>query len=188
MQPNDDPSGLPPIAPTLPDYGTFPRTPANGDDWIHPDDRELIRGLIPGERVFRRDRFADGYFHFCYGEVKFRLRPCLWLPLVGEGLDIGDRVETIGLAMKRELFVSHIVGMIYSAEEGRIRYQLARTPTSELDYLAEDLRLLTDKTELRPRVEFEPPPRWTEITPETLAAAAEELRLADQEPDDRSDQ
>ena len=32
------------MRPELPDYGTFPRWPAEGSDWIHPDD-------LSGERL-----------------------------------------------------------------------------------------------------------------------------------------
>ncbi len=32
------------VVPVLPDYGTFPRTPANGAQWIHPDDDYLHLG------------------------------------------------------------------------------------------------------------------------------------------------
>lgn len=148
------------VVPVLPDYGTFPRTPADGTHWIHPEDVSIVRGLIPGNRVFCRYEFEDPYYHFRYGEIHFRLRPCMWLPLPAEGIDIGDRVETIGPAMQQELFVSHVTDMLYFPGERRIRYRLARTPRSDRYYYAEQLRLLTDKTHLRPSDTPYPRPRW----------------------------
>lgn len=148
------------VAPVLPDYGTFPRTPANGVDWIHPEDVAIVDGLIPGPRVFCRYRFEDPYYYFRYGEIRFRLRPCLWLPVAGEGIDIGDQVETIGVGMQQELFVSEVIDMHFSEHDRRIRYRLARTPSSDRYYYREQLRVLTDKTHLRPSDTIYPQPNW----------------------------
>lgn len=148
------------VAPVLPDYGTFPRTPADGVDWIHPEDVAIVDGLIPGPRVFCRYRFEDPYYSFRYGEIQFRLRPCLWLPVAGEGIDIGDQVETIGVGMQQELFISEVIDMHFSEHDRRIRYRLARTPSSDRFYYREQLRLLTDKTHLRPSDTVYPQPSW----------------------------
>jgi hypothetical protein len=153
-------SGESGIAPQLPDYGTFPRTPADGTDWIHPDDVAVVEGLIPSSRVYRRFRFDQSYYHFAYGEIVFRLKPCLWLPVASEGLDIGDRVETIGVGMQQELFVSVITDMFYHQGERRISYSLASELRSDRLYHADQLRLLTDKTQLRPADTAYPPPKW----------------------------
>jgi hypothetical protein len=150
------------VAPMLPDYGVFLRSPADGSDWIHPDDHGLVDAMVPSKRVFCRFRYETGYYHFRYGQIAFRLRPCLWLPVRGEGLDIGDRVETTGLGLSQELFVSEITGMVFDDSAGAIRYQLARTPISGKLYSAEHLRLLSDKTKLRPGDTVHPLPRWNE--------------------------
>lgn len=171
------------IQPVLPDYGVFLRTPADGHDWIHPADRSVIDGLIPSERVFCRTRFEDGYYHFRYGDIRFRLRPCLWLPVVSEGIDIGDQVETIGVGLQVELLVSEVIGMYYSMRERRIEYQLAAHPVSERLYTADQLRLLSDKQELHPSDTFV---RIPEIGADD---DAEPLHLApDQEPDHGTDE
>lgn len=148
------------IAPQLPDYGTFPRTPADGMDWIHPDDIAVVQGLIPSARVCRRFRFDDAYYHFSYGEIVFRLKPCMWLPVAFEGLDIGDRVETVGVGMQRELFVSVISDMVYHPGERRIGYRLSGELRDDRMYHADQLRLLSDKTQLRPADAEYPPPTW----------------------------
>lgn len=148
------------VTPVLPDYGTFPRTPADGSDWIHPEDVTIVDGLIPGPRVFCRYRFEDRYYYFRYGEIHFRLRPCLWLPVPAEGIDIGDQVETVGVGMQQELFVSEVIDMHFSQHDRRIRYRLARTPSSDRYYYREQLRVLTDKTQLRPSDTVYREPVW----------------------------
>ena len=153
-EPKNRTNELPAILPPLPDHGVFLRTPADGQDWYHPDDAQRIRGMIPSNRVFCRYLFDSVYYHFRYGDLRFRLRPCLWLPVVSEGLEIGDQVETIGVGMQVELFVSEVVGMFYSVRERRIQYQLATHPVSDRLYTSDQLRLLTDKTELRPADTF----------------------------------
>jgi len=148
------------VAPVLPDYGVFLRTPGDGSDWIHPEDHAVVDGMVPSRRVFCRFQFSDGFYHFRYGQIIFRLRPCLWLAVRSEGFDIGDMVETTGVGMSQELFVSEITGMIFDHQTGAIRYQLARTPVSGKLYSGDHLRLLTDKTKLRPSDTVHPVPKW----------------------------
>lgn len=150
------------VAPVLPDYGVFLRTPADGSDWIHPEDRAVVEGLVPSHRVFCRYQYSDGFYSFRYGKTVFRLRPCLWLAVRGEGFDIGDMVETTGVGMSQELFVSEITGMFFDDQSGAIRYQLARTPVSAKLYTADHLRLLTDKTKLRASDTVHPVPKWNQ--------------------------
>ncbi|HBJ35551.1 MAG TPA: hypothetical protein DDZ51_12540 [Planctomycetaceae bacterium] len=148
------------VVPVLPDYGVFLRSPADGSDWIHPDDHEIVDGMVPSKRVFCRFLYDGVFYHFRYGEIVFRLRPCLWLPIRGEGIDIGDRVETTGVGLSQELFVSEVTGMLFDDSAGEIGYQLARTPISGKLYNAQHLRLLSDKTKLRPGDTLHPTPQW----------------------------
>ena len=151
------------MRPELPDYGTFPRWPDDGSAWIHPDDRAIVMQMIPGERIFRRDRWDGTFYYYSYGDSHFRLKPCMWLPLTNEGVDIGDLVETIGLGMERELFVGHVVDAIYSAEEGRCVYRLSRGRSiDDRLYGRDELQVLTDKTKLREGMTIHPKPQWVE--------------------------
>jgi len=136
--------------PLLPDYGCFPRWPEDGDDFIHPDDRSLAARCIPSERVLRRDQFDGTYYHYSYGRLRFRLRPAMWLKVSVDGIDIGDKVETVGMSLERELFVATVWGMYWVARKGCVLYRLKRGDTAVPRlYSARDLRLLRDKGSIR---------------------------------------
>lgn len=199
MNPDDDMTGEPGesevrvndadgVAPVLPDYGVFLRSPADGSDWIHPDDHEIVDRLVPGKRVFCRCLFEDGFYHFRYGDIVFRLRPCLWLPVRGEGFDIGDRIETTGVGLSQDLFVSEITGMVFDDSAGEIRYQLARTPISGKLYSAEHLRLLSDKTKLREGDTIHPLPQWNKTFRDAYPASDYLHPTADDQSDQRADE
>ena len=145
----------------LPDYGCFPRWPEDGQAFIHPDDIEIAKQCFPSERVFRRDQFDGEYYHYSYGDIRFRLRPAMWLRVDAEGIDVGDQVETTGLALERELFVAQVWGMYYVRRKGCILYRLQRSGNKVPRlYAGDQLRLLTDKAKVRAGDTEHPQPRW----------------------------
>ncbi|MFK8111724.1 MAG: hypothetical protein AB8B91_05965 [Rubripirellula sp.] len=147
--------------PPLPDYGCIPRWPQDGQAFIHPDDLAVASRCFPSERVFRRDRFDGEYYHYSYGEIVFRLRPSLWLKVKTDGIDIGDQVETLGVAMERELFVAEVWGMYFVRRKGCILYRLRRGSTMVPRlYTCQQLRLLSTKTSVRPSETIHPTPKW----------------------------
>ncbi|MFG0261565.1 MAG: hypothetical protein ACF788_04165 [Novipirellula sp. JB048] len=148
------------LQPPLPVYGCFPRWPQDGQDFIHPDDLAIVSRRIPSERVFRRDAFDGTYYHYRYGAVRFRLRPCLWLAVEPEGIDVGDSIETVGVEMERERFVAEVYGMYFVRRKGCILYRLRRGSTTIPNLFPRNsLRLLTDKTQLRAGEIHHPVPR-----------------------------
>ena len=148
--------------PQLPDYGCIARWPADGQGFIHPDDVAMATRCIPSERVLRRVRYDDVYYHFSYGSIRFRLRPVMWLKVDADGFDIGDRVETTGLAMEQELFVARIWGMYYVRRKGCILYRLRKGSTTVPQlYSARQLRLLEDKSVVREGDTVHPQPKWS---------------------------
>jgi len=169
---------------SFPQYGIFPRWPESGQGWIHPDDVALVTRLIPSERVLRRDSFDGTYYHYRYGDCRFRLRPCLWLAVQSEGLDIGDPVETVGPSLERELFVGEISGVYYVRRKGRMLYRLRRAGrmVNKL-YLKEHLRLLCDKDRIRRSDYQHPTPGWNgagaAIPLEEPSSVADRQRLDD---------
>lgn len=149
------------VWPQFPQYGCFFRWPEDGQGWIHPSDVPLVLRCLPSERVFRRDSFDGVYYHYRYGGLNFRLRPCLWRTVAGEGFDVGDQVETIGVGLQRELFVGEIAGMYYVQRKGRILYRLRQADqlVPRL-YSSDQLRQLTEKAKVRPGDVGHPPPKF----------------------------
>lgn len=151
--------------PLLPDYGCIPRWPQDGQAFIHPDDVAIATRCFPSERVLRRERFDGVYYHYSYGPHRFRLRPSMWLTVKPDGIDIGDSVETIGVAMERDLFVAEIWGMYYVQRKGCILYRLKRGDTTVPNlYPASHLRVLTEKSTVRPGDTVHPEPKWSGTT------------------------
>ncbi|QDT10616.1 hypothetical protein [Stieleria marina] len=146
----------------FPQYGCFPRWPEDGQGFIHPDDVASAVRCIPSERVFRRDAFDGVYYHYRYGSVRFRLRPCLWLKVDAEGIDVGDRIETTGMGLQRELFVATVWGMHFVRRKGCILYRLRKGDSLIPSlYARHQLRLLTDKGTVRAGGVEHPTPQWT---------------------------
>ena len=114
------------LSPQLPDYGCFLRWPEDGQGFIHPEDVAIVSRCLPSGRVFRRDSFDGVYYHFSYGRVRMRLRPCMWLKVATDGIDVGDKVETIGVGLEREQFVAEVLGMYFVTRKGCILYRLRR--------------------------------------------------------------
>ena len=133
-------------SPQLPDYGCLARWPEDGVDFAFPADLSQIQQLFPSQRVFRRESFDGSYYQCRYGDIHFRLRPCLWQPIRYEGIDIGDEVETTGVGMARELCVAVIEEMFFSPRERLIVYQLSRAGmTLPNVFLQSQLRLIKSK-------------------------------------------
>ena len=155
--------------PVLPDYGCIFRWPDSGVDFIHPDDREVARHCFPSERVFRRAKFDGEYYHYRYGEVRFRLKPIMWLKVRDEGVDVGDQIETIGLGLERDRFVAQVWGVYYLRRKGRIVYRLKRADQDVPRlYTREEIKVLTDKAKVESHDIEYPTPRWVGETEDRL--------------------
>jgi len=145
----------------FPEYGIFPRWPEDGQSFIHPADVSIVRSCVPSERLMRRDSFDGTYYHYRYGDVRFRLRPCMWLKVRSDGYDIGDQVEITGLALERDLFVATIWGMHFIRRKGQIVYRLRRGEQIVPNlYTADQMRLLSNKEKLKPSSTEHPMPTW----------------------------
>lgn len=147
--------------PPLPDYGCFLRWPENGQGFIHPDDVPTVTRLIPGPRVLKRHSFDGVYYHYSYGNIRFRLRPAMWQQVSIDGIEIGDLVETTGIGLEREQFVASVWGMYYVQRKGCILYRLRRAErVVPRLYSADQLRLLTDKAKVRESTTKYRAPHW----------------------------
>ncbi len=123
-------------------YGVYPWWPEDGEDWIHPEDREIVRTLLPGPRVFRREPKMRGrLYELSYGDVKFRVRPTLWLTVPGEGFEVGDRVEIKSMLGENPPDVAVIQEMFWSSREKVIHYLVElHEMVNERRFRAKDLR------------------------------------------------
>lgn len=109
---------------TDPKYGYYPWWPEDGNDWIHPEDVEQARSLIPSPRVFRRDGASGEFIVLHYGDQRLRVRRTLWRELQWEGFDIGDLVEVRPRGMQNEPRTGVIRDMLWDHHTGQMHYLL----------------------------------------------------------------
>ena len=107
-----------------PRYGYYPWWPEDGDDWLHPEDVELARRMIPSRRVFRRQGEQGPFVVMTYGAVKLRVLRTLWKEINSEGFELGDWVEVLSLMKQNEPRTGTIREMLWDERARRLRYQL----------------------------------------------------------------
>jgi hypothetical protein len=115
----------------LPKHG-FCLWPEDGEDWIHPNDLELARSLIPSKRIFRKVVCPDpilrelGYVEYSYGDQAFRGLPTLWHEVNSDGYEIGDTVELKSGYGKLRPIIADISEMYWNRHELVIEYKLVK--------------------------------------------------------------
>jgi hypothetical protein len=120
------------------------RWPRDGDDWIHPDDRQLAHSLLPSDRVFRCEDTEGPYNVLTYGHRLLRIEPVLWQEVPDEGLRIGDQVEVLSRWGKNWPRIAVIQEIRWREGQRKISYQVReRTRDIPTLYAAEDLKLLS---------------------------------------------
>lgn len=140
-----------------PKYGFYPWWPEDGDDWLHPEDVELARHLIPSPRVFRRDGAHGPFVVLHYGDLRLRVKRTLWQDVPPEGFEIGDLVEVLSRGQKNTPRTGVIREMSWEPRSGSLRYQIAEAgpPIPNL-YEAADLRHVEPRAD-REEVVVRPP-------------------------------
>jgi hypothetical protein len=103
-------------------YGVYPWPAGEDAEWIHADDLEIARRLLPSDRVFRRLAEAESFVVLGYGELRLRVRPYLCRAIEGEGIDIGDSVEVRSHLGRNEPLVGAIGEMRCPLHERAIQY------------------------------------------------------------------
>jgi hypothetical protein len=126
---------------TDPKYGYFPRWPEDGNDWVHPEDVDVARSMIPSGRVFRRDGMSGRYAVLHYGDERLRVLPALWQEVLPEGLEIGDWVEVLSRGMLNDARTGTIREVLWDEDSRAIRYQIVVNgqPVEQM-YAREDLQ------------------------------------------------
>lgn len=155
------PSDLPPLK-TDPKYGYFPWWPEDGNDWVHPEDVELARSMIPSPRIWRRDgtvsnASGDDFVIMHYGDVQLRVRRVLWRTVTPDEYDLGDMVEVSSHGFENEPLTGRIREMRWDDHTGAIHYWLTLPDGShhERSYPAEDLKH-AEKPIFEPEIRREP--------------------------------
>lgn len=119
------------------------RWPRDGEAWIHPEDRELARRLLPSDRVFRRERVVKRYNVLRYGRLVLRIEPVLWRIVPDEGFLVGDPVEVLSRLGRNDPGLGAIREMRWCETTQTVWYQLRRGQTDDpRPYAAADLRLV----------------------------------------------
>ncbi|MCC9607306.1 hypothetical protein LOC68_13455 [Blastopirellula sp. JC732] len=151
-----------PLKPVV-DYVMLTRWPQDGDEWIHPEDRSLAAGMIPSERIFRRELQADGYYELTYGPRKIRVRPVMFEDAPHPVFEIGQFVKLKMAFESDRTEVGRIYAIRYSQYHDAPQYYLIRGDLkSRTPYLADALELFTPEGRLREHDEYEqwnPPPQ-----------------------------
>jgi hypothetical protein len=123
-------------------YIVYPRWPVDGDAWLHPADVATARRMLPGWRVFRVAGVEGPYRVLCYGHVRLRVQPALWLPVRGEGLQVGDWVEVRARLGKNWPGIGTVDEMLWNRHDHAVDYLIRRRGLLPAHrYRFEDLQL-----------------------------------------------
>ena len=107
-----------------PKYGVYLRWPLDGEDWIHPEDVEAVKRVIPSRRIFRREDIDLEYAMLSYADLQLRVRPTMWIEVASDGYWVGDQVEVKSQLGRREPMIATIRDIHWDPDRGRIQYFL----------------------------------------------------------------
>lgn len=134
-----------------PRYGYYPWWPEDGNEWLHPEDVELARSLIPSNRVFRREQKPGEFDLLVYGNVTLRVRHVLWKEVKSEGYEIGDWVEVLSRGMTNAPCTAVIREMHWDAKQRCLKYQVEQNEKRVPNWY-----LVVDLTHVEPTLEEGP--------------------------------
>lgn len=109
-----------------PECGVFLWWPEDDESWIHPDDVDLFKELIPGNRIFIREDHDDDFNLVSYGHHQVRVLPAMWLGVPSEGYRLGDLVEVCSRFGKNEAFTGTVEEMLWNRHTKQIQYQIKK--------------------------------------------------------------
>lgn len=126
---------------TDPKYGYYPWWPEDGNDWLHPEDVELARRLIPSQRVFRRDGEQGPFVILHYGDLRLRVKRTLWQEVASEGYEIGDWIEVLARGHRNTPRTGVVREMVWDEYDCCLKYQITENEQPiPNEYSAADLR------------------------------------------------
>jgi hypothetical protein len=107
-----------------PQYGVYLRWPCDGDDWIHPEDIESVKRVIPSRRIFEREDIDIDYTMISYANLRLRVRPTMWLDVEYDSYWVGDQVEIKSQLGRRDPMIATIREILWDPDSHRIEYYL----------------------------------------------------------------
>ncbi len=136
--------------PALPDWGAYLVWPLEGNEWIHPEDRELAERLLPSQRVFTRTLWDGQFYHLNYGTQRIRVQPSMWLKVPDVDLCIDQQVELLHREGQNDPGIFRIAEIFYAPERNIVEYCLHGI-SLKLDqrFSREDLRPILVKHDLK---------------------------------------
>ena len=124
-----------------PRYGYYPWWPENGNDWLHPEDVELARQLIPSMRIFRREGEQGPFVVLHYGEIRLRVLRTLWQEVKSEGFEIGDWVEVLSRGYRNTPRTVTIAEILWDTHARGLCYKVIENEKPiQRTYTCDDLR------------------------------------------------
>ena len=124
-----------------PRYGYYPWWPEDGNDWLHPEDVEQARQMIPSLRIFRREGERGPFVELHYGPIRLRVKRTLWQEIDPVAFEIGDWVEVLSRGKQNEPRTGTIREIVWNQRARQPRYQILDNGTPIANYFAaEDLR------------------------------------------------
>lgn len=126
-----------------PAWGVYRWWPEDGEAWVHPFDVGIVKRLVPGNRVFRREDLDETWLQVSYGQIRFRAKSTIWYEVDPDGFEIGDMVEVKSRMGKAEPFIGRIRDMFWNHRYKQIEYYLDRSESPQVrPYLAADMEFL----------------------------------------------
>ena len=144
--------------PALPDWGVYMRWPSDDEEWIHPQDLDVVRQLVPSRRVFRRAAWDGEFYLLHYGDLSFRVRPSMWVRVPDIDLEVGQQVELLSRHQKNDPGIYRIAGIFFVPTTGEVEYALQNDElTLKRKFCRTDLQPLRVKHQLREGYYEHPP-------------------------------
>jgi hypothetical protein len=110
-------------------WGYFPWCSEPIENLVHEFDIGIARHFIPGSRILTLDASTESeeFQIATYGNLCFRIRPCLWREVPFNGIQLGDLVEISSIQAPRcEPAMATVEELIWSSTLNQITYRLSR--------------------------------------------------------------
>ncbi len=124
-----------------PRWGVINRWPDDPNDWIHPEDVEVAKELLPSIRVFRREVHDADYLRLHYGQVSFRAKPVLWFEVCRPPFEIGDFLRVSGLFGIEYPLLGTVCEVIWNPLRNYFEFQLRTSAGKQLTKLYREREL-----------------------------------------------